>query len=240
MKQISTPQTGISMRRCIMIFSIITLLIISKASAAYEKQDLEAGHTVIHLDKIPASSVLPVVLTPLKGYYSKGVSHLYWSSLQESNSSHYEVERSNDGVNFYQVGKVTAKGSSDKVVDYSFDDLRSNSGFNYYRLKLLDKDGKFQYSNIEVLNVNIKGIYVTGIYPGPFTDKVNVTISSEITARSKIDLFDNTGKLVVSQQAVLNKGVTNLVVDKLDNLPKGFYFIKVQAGETIIVNKLIK
>jgi hypothetical protein len=223
-----------------MVFSIISLLIISKTSAAYKKKDLGAGHTVINLDKIQVQGYLPVVLTPLKGYYSKGVSHLNWSSLQESNSSHFEIERSNDGVNFYQVGKVIAKGSSDKVLDYSFDDLRSNAGFNYYRLKLLDKDGKFQYSNIEVLNVNIIGTYVTGIYPAPFIDKVNVIISSEISARAKIDLFDNTGKLLISQQVVLNKAVTNLLVDKLDKLPKGFYFIKVQAGETIIVNKLVK
>ena len=241
MKKISTPQTYISIRLCIIVFLFTFFLSISKTSGAYEKQNFRVSAVDINSDKIPGmAGTLPVVLTPLKGYYSKGVSHLYWKSLQESNSSHFEIERSNDGINFVMVGKVAAKSSSDKEVDYSFNDIRSNVGFNYYRLKLLDKDGKFQYSNIELLNVNIEGIYVTAIYPGPFIDKVNVVISSEGKTQSNINLFDNTGKLLISQKAVLNKGVTNLTVDNLDHLSKGLYIIKVQAGETIIVKKLIK
>ena len=240
MIQISTPQASLSIRLFKIICPVFFLLIISKTSGAYEKQFFTAGSAVINFGKMQVIGSLPVVLTPLKGYYSKGVSHLYWSSLQESNSSHFEIERSTDGINFYQVGKVIAKSSSDKEVDYSFDDLRSNAGINYYRLKLLDKDKQFQYSNIQVLNVNIKGIDITGIYPGPFIDKINVTISSEVPVMSKIDLFDNTGKLLISRQAVLNKGVTNVVIDKLDNLTRGLYIIKVQAGETIVVKKLMK
>ena len=150
----------------------------------------------------------------MKGYTAiqKEYLNLTWSSLQESNSSHFEIERSSDGINYYQVGKVTAQSSSDKEVDYGFDDLKSNAGLNYYRFKLVDKDRQFQYSNVTVVNVNIKGVDITGIYPGPFIDKINVTISSEMQTMSKIDLFDNNGKLLVSQQAVLNKGVTNLAI----------------------------
>ena len=135
---------------------------------------------------------------------------------------------------------MTAQSTSDKEVDYSFDDLKSNAGLNYYRFKLVDKDKQFQYSNVTVVNVNIKGVDITGIYPGPFIDKINVTISSEVQAIGKVDLFDNNGKLLISQQAVLSKGVTNLAIDKLDNLGKGLYIIKVQAGETIVVKKIMK
>ncbi len=238
MKQISTPQTGIFLRSCLITISVIILLLVSKTSTAYVEPDF--GLEYMNSGKMPAMGTLPVVLTPLKGYYSRGVSHLSWSSLQESNSSHFEIERSNDGVNYFMVGKVTAKSSSDKEVDYIFDDIRAVAGINYYRLKLLDKDGRFQYSNIAALNVNIKGIYVTGIYPAPFNDKVNVTVSSEVNTQADINLFDNTGKLLITQQTVLTKGVTNITVDKLSGLSKGFYIIKVQVGETIIAKKLIK
>ena len=239
MKSISTPQVDISIRQTLIVLTVIFLCSISKSSNAYAEQDFSIKYSLVNSGKMTMGT-LPVVLTPLKGYYSKGVSHLYWKSLQESNSSHFEIERSNDGTNFVMVGKVTARSISDKEVNYSFDDIRSNVGLNYYRLKLLDKDGKFQYSNIELLNVNIEGINVTAIYPGPFTDKVNVVISSEVKTQSNINLFDNTGKLLVSQQTVLNKGVTSLAVDNLGHLSKGLYIIKVQAGETIIVKKLIK
>ncbi|MEP7254877.1 MAG: T9SS type A sorting domain-containing protein [Ferruginibacter sp.] len=241
MKKISTPQTGITIRLCLIAFLITFFLSISKTSSAYEKQNFRVSDVGLDPDNISLmTGTLPVVLTPLKGYYSKGVSHLYWKSLQESNSSHFEIERSNDGTNFVMVGRVTAKSISDKEVDYSFDDIRSNAGLNYYRLKLLDKDGRFQYSNIELLNVNIEGINITAIYPAPFIDKVNVVISSEVKTQSSISLFDNTGKLLINQPSVLNKGVTNLVVDNLSNLVKGLYIIKVQVGENIVIKKLIK
>ncbi len=239
MKKISTPHVGM-IHQSVTVLTIIFLLSICKSSNAYANQDFSIRYSWINSNKMQSIGGLPVVLTPLKGYYSKGVSHLYWKSLQESNSSHFEIERSNDGINFNQVGKVIAKSISDKEVDYSYADIRSNAGFNYYRLKLLDKDGKFQYSNIEVLYVNIEGINITGIYPGPFVDKLNITISSEVKTRTIINLFDNTGKLLISHQTDINKGVTNLTVDNLNNLSKGLYFIKVQAGETIILKRLIK
>ncbi len=239
MKKTSTPQTGLSL--CLIVFLVIFFIGISKTSGAYEKQNLSIGGVCYSADEISLmAGTLPVVLTPLKGYYSKGVSHLYWKSLQESNSSHFEIQRSSDGNNFEMVGKVIAKSSSDKEVNYSFDDIRANAGLNYYRLKLLDKDGKFQYSNIELLTVNIEGINITAIYPAPFTDKINVVVSSEIRAQSNIDLFDNTGKLLISQRFGLNKGVNNLSIDNLNRLATGMYIIKVQTGDVIVTKRVIK
>lgn len=229
------------MRLCLIVFLVTFFLGIVNTSSAYEKQNFRASGVLLNPDKISIiTGTLPVVLTPLKGYYSKGISHLYWKSLQESNSSHFEIQRSNDGINYSQVGKVIAKSASDKEVEYSFDDLRANGGLNYYRLKLLDKDGKYQYSNIEVVNVNIEGINITAIYPAPFTDNVNIVVSSEIRAQTSINLFDNTGKLLVSQQSVLNKGVTNLSIDNLGKLTSGMYIIKVQAGDVVVIKRLIK
>lgn len=188
----------------------------------------------------PVSGTLPIVLTPLKGFYSNAVTHLTWSSLQESNCNYFEIQRSTDGINYSPIGKVNAKGNSDIVVNYSFDDIKTAAGINYYRLKLLDKDGRFQNSNIVALNVSIKGINVTGVYPAPFTDKINVTISSEIKDQAIISLFDNTGKLLVTQQNAVSKGVNNLALENLDNISKGFYIVKIQVGESVIVKKIIK
>lgn len=188
----------------------------------------------------PVSGILPIVLTPLKAAYSDGVTHLSWSSLQELNSSYFEVQRSSDGTNFSSIGKINAKGNSETEVNYRFDDIKANSGTNYYRLKLVDKDGYYQNSNIVALTVNIKGMNVTGVYPAPFSDKVNITVSSELKDQAVISLFDNTGKLLVTQQNILNKGINNLTVENLGNLAKGFYIMKIQAGEKILIKKLVK
>jgi len=199
-----------------------------------------AGENTLQNRKALPNNLLPVVWTPLKGYCSQGISYLSWSSLQESNSSHYEIQRSEDGLNFYNTGKVMAQTTSDKVVEYGFNDAKASEGINYYRIKYYDNDEHFQYSNTIALNVRIKGISITTIYPGPFVDRVNVTIASEGRVNSSITLFDNTGKMLVSQQSVLNKGVTTVTVDKLENLAKGIYIMKVQAGETVLTQKLIK
>lgn len=183
---------------------------------------------------------LPIVMTPLKGYSGAGIPYLTWSSLQESNSSHFEIQRSSDGLNFYNTGSVMAQRSSDKVVEYSFRDAAANEGTSYYRLKYFDNDGHYQFSNTIVLTVRIRGIHISAVYPAPFTDKVSITIASEVKTRGTILLFDNTGRMLFRSQPIMNKGVTTHVIDKLNNLADGVYIIKVQAGETILTQKLIK
>lgn len=188
----------------------------------------------------PAAGLLPIIMTPLKGVYSNGVSHLTWSTLQESNSNYFDIERSNDGVNYVSIGRVAAKGSSDRQTDYSFNDVKVNGGTNYYRLRAVSKDADFKNSNIIALEVKIKGTNITGIYPNPFMDRLSVAVSSEVSGQAVIRLFDNTGKLIATQQSTINKGANTVMVDNLANLAKGFYMIKVQVGDAVITQKLIK
>ncbi len=188
----------------------------------------------------PAAITLPVVLTGFKGAYANGVARLTWSTEQEMNSNYFEIERSTDGTSFSTIGKVYATGNSAQQRQYGFDDIKANAGNNYYRLRMVDKDGSFQYSAIVMLTVNIKGINITGIYPAPFTDKVNVSVSSEISETAQVKLFDNTGKTVAQQQSAIHKGITILTLNNLDNLAKGFYIIEVRTGDTVVTRKLIK
>ena len=188
----------------------------------------------------PASGLLPIIMTPLKGTYSNGVSRLTWSTLQESNTSHFDIERSNDGVNYTAIGKVYAKGFSDRSTEYSFNDVKVNAGTNYYRLRAVDKDADFKNSNIVALDVKIKGTNVTGIYPNPFVDKVNIAISSEASGQAVIRLFDNTGKVIASQQNAISKGANNVTINNLAGLARGIYMVKVEIGDVIVTQKLIK
>lgn len=188
----------------------------------------------------PVSGLLPIVMKPLKATYSNGVAQLYWSSLQEYNSNYYEVLKSSDGVNFNAIARVQAKGNSETEINYSFKDIHADAGLSYYRLKLVDKDGTYQYSNIATLNVSVKGVNITGVYPAPFTDKVNIAISSEKADRAVLNLFDNTGKLLASQQQPIGKGITNLALTNLGRLASGFYILKVQVGDEITIKKLTK
>lgn len=183
---------------------------------------------------------LATSFTSLDALYNNGVTKLSWKTLQESNSSHFEVERSADGVNFSFIGKVNAAGTSNNEISYKLDDINVKQGVNYYRLKIVDKGGQFTYSNIAVVNVTIKGTFITGVYPSPFNDRVSVTVSSESAAQANCSLFDNTGKLVTNIQSSLRKGVNTVTLNNLGNLSKGAYFLQVQVGAIIQTQKLIK
>lgn len=185
-------------------------------------------------------ATLAVTFTKLAAVYNDGVSQLTWKTQQESNSSHFEIERSTDGINFSFAGKVNAAGTSNTVINYQFNDVNAKPGLNYYRLKMVDKDGQFVYSNIAVVNVSIKGTFITSVYPSPFNDRVSVTVSAESAGQVNCRLFDNTGKLLNSIQSPIAKGVNTITLNNLGSLSQGAYFLQVQTGTITQTQKLIK
>jgi len=184
--------------------------------------------------------ILPINMTEFKAVYNDGISRLYWNTSQESNSSHFEIERSTDGANFTKLGNVVAAGASSNKRNYTFNDIKPVPGINYYRLKMVDKDGKFVYSNIVTVNVSIKGNALSTIYPSPFTDKINITVAIETATRAEVEIFDNTGKLAVKYTTAVSKGINNIIIENLDKLARGIYIIKVRLGEQVYTKKLIK
>ena len=212
----------------------------NNTNAAIRSTWPDVSETAIMAPQVKSVQYLPVVLTPLFGNYSNGFSQLQWSSLQESNSSHYEIQRSTDGTNFVKVGAVKAKGSSDLEVVYSYKDVSAAPGINYYRLKLIDNDGVFQYSNIEAINATVRGIKITGNYPGPFTEEINVNILSASVGPAVICLLDGNGKVLMSRQIKLVKGTNKTSFYNLGYLNSGIYYIKIQAGTTSVTENIIK
>jgi hypothetical protein len=105
---------------------------------------------------------------------------------------------------------------------------------------MIDKDGKFVYSNIVPVNVDVKGNALTAIYPSPFTDKVNITVANEKATRTEVEIFDNAGKLVVKYARVVNQGINNITIENLGKLAPGVYIIKVKLDENVFTRKLIK
>jgi Secretion system C-terminal sorting domain len=188
----------------------------------------------------PQAGTLPVTLTALTGKYANGIANLNWGTQQESNSSHFEIERSNNGSNFSSIGKVAAAGSSNFERTYRFNDIKVNNGVNYYRLKAVDKDGSYSYSNTVALQVSIKGISITGIYPSPFVDKVNIALAAETNTIATLRLLDNTGRQLRLQTNAINKGLNNLSFNNLGSLAKGLYLVEVIIDGAVQSQKIIK
>jgi len=183
---------------------------------------------------------LPVALVKLEANYDNGIAHLFWKTEQEMNSSHFEIEHSSTGNYFHSLGTVKAAGTSNLEINYRFDDLKANGGLNYYRLKMIDTDGKFTYSNIAKVNVNINETFITTVYPSPFIDRVNVAIMSASEDIARFRLMDNTGKIIMETKSSLNKGANIITLHDLEYLSNGIYIMNVQVGSVSKKIKLVK
>jgi hypothetical protein len=115
-------------------------------------------------------SVLPLQLISFKATLVNIDVLLKWATAQGQNTNYFNIERSIDAINFKTVGRVKAAGNSNLQVDYIYTDsdvVKLNSNIAYYRLKMVDKDGKYTYSMVQALRINDKEII--SVIPNPFT-----------------------------------------------------------------------
>ena len=92
-------------------------------------------------------TVLPVTFISFNGVLQNNSALLTWSTANELNNKGYEVQRSNEGMNFTDIGFVAGQGNSSQQNNYSYTDYKIVSGFNYYRLKQIDVEGRINYSS---------------------------------------------------------------------------------------------
>ena len=175
-------------------------------------------------------SALPISLSDFTGTRIDKINRLSWKTQNESNNAGFDIERSADGRNFSSLGFVASKapgGNSASVLEYRFDDVKSLSGSNYYRLKQNDKDGKFNYSPVVLLK-GLKPVSLTlsNVYPNPAVDKIIAAVESPVTGKVTLVITDMAGKVIGQKAAVLNVG-DNLLDMNVAQLPSGSYLVKV-------------
>jgi transcription elongation factor Elf1 len=145
-----------------------------------------------------------------------------WATAQESNTSKYDIEHSTNGSSFIKLGEVTAAGNAATTTNYSFTHAQPVNGFNYYRLKQIDNDGKFKYSDVVTI-LKKDNLTQTIIAPNPVKDVLHVVETKEIFIGTA-EIYNAAGGLVL-RKAINNKmQVYSLPVSSLAN---GTYVLKV-------------
>ncbi len=171
------------------------------------------------------ASVVPLTLTDFSATLKDCQPFLTWTTESEINTARFEIERSNasNSNDWKFVGTVAANGNSSSKINYSFNDkgINATSEKVFYRLKMIDKDGRFNYSNILPVLVNCK----TGnliVYPNPVHDgKLNVSLSGTV-GYAEANLISTTGQVVLKSK--MNNGTNYLNVS---NLVDGVYVLKI-------------
>ncbi|GGM95409.1 hypothetical protein GCM10010967_31050 [Dyadobacter beijingensis] len=156
---------------------------------------------------------MPVTLVNFEALKERNAVKLVWSTSEESNSSHFEINRSTDGKTWATIGNVNASGESKQVIGYDFTDAAPKAGINYYRLRMVDADGTFTFSRIREASMGRGGELV--LYPNPVQDELHI----QGETNSQAEIWDATGTLRL--RANLQQGRLNV-----QKLPAGAYQLR--------------
>lgn len=186
------------------------------------------------------TSTLPVTLLGFQGSVINNYVQLHWNAENEINFSRYEIEKSINGTNFYVIGSVTARGSM-LPFRYLFNDMETPaSDALYYRLKLVDTDGHYRYSNVILIKVNtILQNRLVQVYPNPIMNKLTIQYKSAENENMQLQLLDMNGRILKQQNIRVQLGVNQFHLDT-DNYPSGFYLLQLQSKKISFTEKIIK
>ncbi|MEP6674928.1 MAG: hypothetical protein ABJA78_07225 [Ferruginibacter sp.] len=177
---------------------------------------------------LPTVFTLPVNLINFSGYLNNNEVVLKWQTSSEQNYSHFEVERSANGSSFEKIGLVTANNNSNTLLNYSFIDVNPVSGTNAYRLKNVDKDGKFTYSS--VINIKLKSsVPAIRAKATAGSNEIAIEFINTKPGRYTIDLLAMNGSFLqrTSVMVSANNSIENIAL--LKAVSSGMYIVKVQG-----------
>jgi hypothetical protein len=179
--------------------------------------------------------LLPVQLTSFSGSVINGDAKLNWQVTNEINVQKYIVEQSTDAVQFRAVGTVLAKNLSQPFT-YSYIHGNIAAGKNYYRLKMVDKDGSFSYSKTILLHVGKTGTQQLVIAPNPVVNSITIT-HAKATKNARLMVVSITGNIV--QEIYTSEQATQTSFD-VSALVSGTYLIKYVNNGTVETKSFIK
>jgi hypothetical protein len=180
--------------------------------------------------------LLPIKLRSFTAFAKNNAVIANWNSTTESNAEYFEIERSGNGTDYKRIGTAAAKGIGQ--FDYSFTDISPVSGTGFYRLKLINEDGRFTYSDVAKVNFTGKGSVFT-IYPNVAAASVSINILSSVKSTSSAELVNTQGVVLKKIKLDLADGQNKFPVD-VSTLPAGNYFIRLNLNGETLTQRFIK
>jgi len=162
-------------------------------------------------------TALPVNLVEFNAVSENQSALLSWKTTSETNSDHFDVEKSIDAKNWNKIGVVAANFNSESIKNYAFVDKNPGAKLAYYRLKMVDTDQTFAYSRLE--SVRFSQHPQTVVYPNPADsgEPINLLNNDQVY---KVQVYDLSGKLRYESENIQG-GI------KVQDLPTGRYIIKI-------------
>jgi endonuclease I len=172
------------------------------------------------------TNLLPVTLTNFSATKLNNTIQLKWATEKETDLKKYDVERSVDGINFIRIASMPAQN----LRNYAINDNNLPAAASvFYRLKMIDVDGKFNYS--KTISVRLgNNLIGTTVFPNPATNQITIKLPQLLIVNSIFKITDVAGREMVARQTI-NAGVSVVTV-KTNQLPAGRYLVTILTDET--------
>ena len=183
--------------------------------------------------------IVPVELTSFAAVVSENKVTLNWTTASETNNSGFEVERKSASSNWQKIGFVNGNGSTTELKRYSFIDQNLNEGKYNYRLRQVDYNGTFEYSNsIEVEVLNPDKFELNQNYPNPFNPITSIKFSLPSAGNVKLSVYNLLGQEVQTLVNGFKAAGVHTVSFEAKNLNSGIYLYKLEANGLTSVKKM--
>ena len=188
---------------------------------------------------VTVEAAMPVELTSFKGNETQKTNTLNWQTAAEINNDYFEIERSVDGRDFEVIGMEEGNGTTTLSSHYRFID-RSPLITGYYRLRQVDFDGAFEYSDIiMVKREDHDAKHDLIIYPNPVKDNMKIEYQTAKSQESTVSVMNMTGQILSVQIVTSQEGRNILDLNSAD-FPTGSYILRIDLGDKLLSKLFIK
>lgn len=188
----------------------------------------------------PSSSTLPVKLQSFDTKLNNSKVEIDWTTAEEVNFSHFIIERSTNGNEYKEIA-VQFSSEKKSANNYAYTDaVNANaSGLLYYRLKMVDQDGTFKYSNVRIVKLNVKsGTVSIATYPNPVTNELRITIPANWQNKQvSYELISVNGTIVKQQ---INQHASQTETLAVSGINPGNYVVRLRAGGESVAQMIVK
>jgi len=181
---------------------------------------------------------LPVELTSFTAQATDGVVNLSWTTATELNNQGFEIQRSTDGT-YRPIGFVNGFGTTTDIHNYSFTDSDVQTGTYYYRLKQVDYNGIYDYSDVVQVDVAPVNFALEQNYPNPFNPSTIISYGIPVKSNVTLKVFDVLGNEVAILVNEEKPAGSYEVEFDASALPSGIYFYSIQTGRYVETKKMV-
>jgi len=201
----------------------------------------EVTQQIIVIDLFNDCILLPVDLLSFNGTCTISGIELHWTTATEKNNDYFVIEHSNDAINWKEIKKISGSGNSNSVLNYKVVHQQTEEN-NFYRLKQVDFDGKYEYfSPISVsCNSNLSDFTIKA-YPNPFIDEIHIEVNIQ-KQNGTLVIMNSNAQIIHTENLGIGQGkdIESTIVISLSNHPHGIYYVIMTTKNDTNYVKIIK